>query len=78
MKYKKGDRLRVITPVIIKLFAGHNVWIVDHIKTQIDPYPDLYVCYREDDKHKTLYPFLEKEVVKENRTLEEIRNSMVQ
>ena len=33
MRYKKGDRLRVITPVIIKLFAGHNVWIVDHIKT---------------------------------------------
>lgn len=78
MKYKKGDRLRVITPVIIKIFAGHNVWIVDHIKTQIDPYPNLYVCYKEDDKHKRLYQFLEKEVVKETRTLEEIRNSMIQ
>ena len=78
MKYKKGDRLRVITPAFIKIFAGNNIWIVDHIKTQIDPYPDLYVCYREDDKNKTLYPFLEKEVVKENRTLEEIQNSMVQ
>lgn len=60
MKYKEGDRLRVITQEFQKIFAGHNVWIVDHIHTQIDPYPSLYVCYREDDKRKMLYQFLEK------------------
>ena len=69
MNYKKGDRLRVITPILQEAFAGHNVWVVDYIKTQIDPYPNLYVCYREDDKHKTLYQFLEEEVVKETSVI---------
>lgn len=78
MKYKEGDRLRVITPAFQKIFAGHNVWIVDYIKTQTEPYPSLYICYREDDEHKTLYNFLEEEVVKEIRTLEEIQNSITQ
>jgi hypothetical protein len=77
MKYKEGDKLRVITPEFQKIFAGQNVWVVDHIKTQISPYPSLYVCYRENDKHRVLYNFLEKEVVRETRTLEEIANSIV-
>lgn len=72
MKYKKGDRLRVITQ------AFEGVWVVDYIKTETDHYPSLYICYREDDEHKTLYTFLETEVVKEIRTLEEIQSSITQ
>lgn len=69
MKYKVGDRVRCIVPAFIKLFAGHNIWVIDHIKTQTKGYPSLYVAYREDDKNKMLYQFLESEVVYEERNL---------
>ena len=63
MKYKEGDRVRCITPAFVKVFAGHNIWVIDHIKTQVNK-PSLYVAYREDDKNKMLYQFLESERVK--------------
>lgn len=72
MKYKEGDRVRCIIPAFVKVFAGCNVWVIDHIKTQTNGYPSLYIAYRENDKHKVLYTFLESEVVKEVRTLSEI------
>ena len=43
MKYKVGDRVRCIVPAFIKLFAGHNIWVIDHIKTQVNK-PSLYVA----------------------------------
>ena len=74
MKYKEGDRVRCITPVFEKIFAGCNVWIIDYIKTQVNK-PSLYVAYRENDKRKVLYQFFENELVKETRSLEEINNN---
>ena len=53
MKYKEGDELRVNVP-----------WVVDHIRTQTDNKPSLYICYRKDDKRKMFYHFLESEVEK--------------
>lgn len=64
MKYKVGDRVRCIVPAFIEMFAEHNIWVIHHIKTQVKN-PSLYVAYREDDKNKMLYHFLESEVVYE-------------
>lgn len=64
MKYKVDERVRVNIPAFHRLYGDPhtNVWHIDHIKTQLNGYPSLYVCYNVNDKHKLLFHFLEKEL----------------
>ena len=64
MRYKQGDKIKVTTKPFEEFYGDKNIWVVDHIKTQVGDYPSLYICYREDDKNKTLFYFTEKQVEK--------------
>jgi len=63
MKYKEGEELRVKINAFKKAF-GDVPWVIDHIRTQANNYPSLYICYRKDDKRKMFYHFLESQVEK--------------
>ena len=63
MRFQAGTKVSVNIPVFGKLYY-QNEWMIDHIKTQTNGYPSLYVCYNVNDKHKTLYQFLEADVEK--------------
>lgn len=62
MKYKEGDKVKVNIPQFEEIYNGVNEWVIDHIKTQVNGYPSLYVCYNVSDEHQLLFQFLEKEV----------------
>ena len=72
MKHREGDKVRVIAQEFNSVNIGHNVWVVDHIKKQGKSYPTLYSCYREEDRHKTMFQFTEAQIVNVTRTLENI------
>lgn len=64
MRYKVGDKVKCILPAFESAFGKDNIWIIDTIRTQAEPYPSLYLCHRETDKSKTLFHFPESEVEK--------------
>lgn len=61
MTYWAGDKVRVKTKAFENVYGEDNIWVIDFIKT-LNGYPNLYVCYRENDTHKTLFEFLASEV----------------
>lgn len=65
MKYKIGDKVKVISPAFAKAWENmgrKNEWEIDSIQTQSEGYPSLYICYCVNDSRKMLFQFLEKEV----------------
>ena len=66
MRFKENDKVRVTLPEFERMFNGNNEWVIDHIKTQADDYPSLYICYNSYDKHKLFYFFTEEQVEKIN------------
>lgn len=66
MRFKENDKVRVTLPEFERMFNGNNEWVIDHIKTQADNYPSLYICYNSCDKHKMFYFFTEEQVEKVN------------
>ena len=48
MKYKIGDKVKVISPAFAKTWENmgrKNEWVIDFIQTQSEGYPSLYICY---------------------------------
>jgi len=64
MKYKEGEIVKVASKPFHSVFGKDALWKIDHIKTSIpNRRPTLYVCYRIGDKCKTLFQFLEHELI---------------
>lgn len=63
MRYKVGDKVKVITKPFEEVFGEKNEWVIDFIKTQAKKKPSLYVCYNKHNPHKELYQFTEEEEV---------------
>ena len=65
MKYKSGDKVKVINSAFAKAWENmgrKNEWEIDFIKTQSEGYPSLYICHCVDDSRKMLFQFLEEDV----------------
>ena len=61
IKFHQGDMVKVKIDVFNRVY-GEAVWIIDHIKTQLNEKPVIYVCYMENDKRKTLFNFIESDL----------------
>lgn len=69
MKYKIGDKVKVINPTFAKAWENmgrKNEWVIDFIETRTKGHPSffskIYICYCVDDSRKMLFHFLEEEV----------------
>ena len=52
MKYKSGDKVKVINPTFAKTWENmgrKNEWEIDFIETRTKGHPSLYICYCVDD-----------------------------
>ena len=58
MKYKSGDKVKVINPTFAKTWENmgrKNEWEIDFIETRTKGHPSLYICYCVDDNHKEVW-----------------------
>lgn len=64
MRFNENDKVKVILSEFVEIFKEKNKWIIDHIRTQVNKYPSLYICYNYYDNFRTLYFFTEEQVEK--------------